>query len=219
MAKATTNGGEHPRKLPNPDVLTYASNDGETQILSGLPYIVEVGITGTARFLFHRWNVDAIEEKSKAAKGSKAKKTDDVESFVYRLPHGELAIPGEYLRMSIVNAAKFEQDPRSPRKSAMDLFKAAVIVLDELCPLGTKDWDMIDRRRVMVQRAGVTRHRPAFDVGWSIKCQLQIMLPEYISEAFLLKTLTRAGQLVGVGDFRPTFGRYGVSQFKRIDLS
>lgn len=213
MAKGTvTNGGERP------SVLTYASNDGETTILEGEPYIVEVGITGTARFLWHKWNIDAIEEKSKAAKGSKAKKTDDLESFVHRLPDGGLAIPGEYIRQSIINAAKYHQDPRSPRKSAMDLFTAAVVVLDELCPVGKKDWDMVDRRRVMVQRAGVTRHRPSLDVGWSIKCQLQVLLPEYIAPEFLHRVLTRGGQLVGIGDFRPTFGRYGVSQFKVIEL-
>jgi hypothetical protein len=34
--------------------------------------------------------------KSAAAKGSRAKKTDNIETFVYRNDDGELCIPGEY---------------------------------------------------------------------------------------------------------------------------
>ncbi|MGE9244407.1 hypothetical protein, partial [Escherichia coli] len=89
-------------------------------------------VEGSSDFLFHRWNAEAVDEKAAAAKNSKAKKTDDVESYVYRTEDGDLAIPGEYLRGSIIHAAKFRQDPRSPRKSAMDLFKAAVVVTTPL---------------------------------------------------------------------------------------
>src|SRR5215472_17621451 len=91
-----------------------ATNAGADIISLGAPYIAAVAITGSADFLFHRWNSDAVETKAKSAKGSAAKKTDDLESFVYRSDDGCLAIPGEYLRQSIIGAAKFQQDPRSP---------------------------------------------------------------------------------------------------------
>ena len=105
-------------------------------------------LTGTADLLFHRWNSQAVEEKAKAAKNSKAKKTDDIESYVYRNDGGELCIPGEYVRQAIVAAAKFRQDPRSPRKSAMDLYKAGVVPLTILASTGKKAWDYEDTRRV-----------------------------------------------------------------------
>jgi hypothetical protein len=50
---------------------------------------------------FHAWNNEAVAEKSAARKNSKAKKTDNVESFVYRTPEGEIAIPGTYLKGSL----------------------------------------------------------------------------------------------------------------------
>ena len=95
----------------------------------------------------------------------------------------------------------------------MDLVKAGVIVLDELCSLGVSDWDYLDRRRVQIQRAGITRERPAMKVGWVAEFVAQVLTPEYISTAFLHELIERAGQLVGVGDYRPTFGRFQITGF------
>ena len=192
--------------------LSAVSNDGQFSVVE--PYVVEATIQGVTAFLFHRWSVDGVEAKAKAAKGSKAKKEDDLESYVYRLDNGRLAIPSEYLRMAVINAAKFKQDPRSPRKSAMDLFKAGITCLDELCDLGVKDWDYVDRRRVQVQRNAITRHRPAMKAGWKISVRLQIQLPEYISPDLINEVVQSAGRLIGLGDFRPTFGRYQVVNFE-----
>jgi hypothetical protein len=189
------------------------TNGGKATMDLSIPYVAQVSIEGTAPFLFHRWNCEAVEAKANAAKGSKAKKTDDVDSYVYRDARGMLAVPGEYVRQSIIGGARYQQDPRSPRKSAMDLFKAGIVVLDELCSLGVKDWDYLDRRRVQVQRNGVTRVRPAMLAGWKISLALQVLTPEYIQPAALNKALSEAGRLIGVGDFRPSHGRFLVTSF------
>lgn len=194
------------------EVINNVSNDAAEYISA--PYIANVEIVGTADFLFHRWSCDAVEEKAKAAKGSKAKKLDNVESYVYRTENGELAVPGEYLRQSLIHAAKFRQDPRSPRKSAMDLFKAGVVSLTELASFGVKDWDMIDRRRVVIHGSAFTRERPAMRKGWKICVQLQVLLPEYITPDLLHDVLTNAGKLIGIGNFRPTYGRFRVTKFE-----
>jgi hypothetical protein len=189
------------------------TNSAKTTIEAGIPYTARVTIRGAADLLLHRYQPEAVEEKAKAAKGSKAKKSDDLESYVYRDHDGILAVPGEYLRMAIVNAARFRQDPRSPRKSAMDLYKAGVVPLTMLAPLGVKAWDYEDKRRVVVQRNAVTRVRPAFKAGWQVTFDLLVNLPEYIDPTTLLDVLNTAGRLIGVGDFRPTYGRFQVSAF------
>lgn len=190
------------------------SNGGGSAIEFSYPYTVSVTVEGVSPILFHRWNCDAVEAKAKAAKGSAAKKSDDLESYVYRNDAGEICLPGEYLRQAIIMAAKFRQDPRSPRKSAMDLFKAAVISLTELAPMGVAEWDYEDRRRVTVQRAGITRIRPAMREGWKACIDLMVNIPEYVSPILLRSVLDDAGRLVGVGDFRPTFGRFTVSNWE-----
>lgn len=189
------------------------TNGGAAAIATGNPYTVNVAVQGMADMLFHRWNCEAVETKAKAAKNSAAKKTDDVESYVYRDEVGDLCIPGEYFRQAIIHAAKFRQDPRSPRKSAMDLYKAGVVCLTQLASLGVRDWDYLDTRRVVVQRAGVNRTRPAMKVGWRADIQFSVLLPEYIAESDLHSVLDTAGRLIGVGDFRPTYGRFGIVGF------
>jgi hypothetical protein len=189
------------------------TNGAEATIEAGIPYVVNMTLEGSASLLFHRWNCDAVEAKGAAAKGSAAKKTDDLESYVYRDEGGQLALPGEYVRQSIINAAKFKQDPRSPRKSAMDLFKAGVLNLTDLASLGVDTWDFEDRRRVSIQRNGVTRVRPAMRAGWKAHFQFMVQTPEYIGVDLLRSVVDDAGRLVGVGDFRPTFGRFAVANW------
>ena len=194
--------------------LKEPTNGGEDTIRHSQPYAVSVTVTGTSDLLFHAWNAEAVDEKAAAAKNSAGKKSDNVESYVYRNDDGEICLPGEYLRGSVINAAKFRQDPRSPRKSAMDLFKAAIVVTSPLASLGSKEWDYLDRRRVMIQRAGINRTRPAMRAGWTATIDLLVMLPEYVDRNMLRETIEAAGRLIGVGDFRPTFGRFGVVRYE-----
>lgn len=202
MAKAKKIGGEVP------------TNGAEEAIQTGLPYQVEVTLQGSADMLFHRWNVEEVEAKSIAAKGSKIKKTDNIESYVYRNEEGDVCIPSEYLRMAVIGAAKYKQDPRSPRKSAMDLYKAGIVCLNPLVSLGVTEWDYEDKRRVVIQRAGITRTRPAMKAGWKATFQLMVLLPEYITQNDLNEAIQFAGRLIGLGDFRPTYGRFNVVEFK-----
>ncbi len=196
------------------EVINPVSNDGADDIAFTEPYAAIVTLEGTSALLFHAWSNEAVAEKAASAKGSKSKKSDNVESYVYRNDAKELCIPGEYLRMSIINAAKFKQDPRSPRKSAMDLFKAGVVSLTELASVGKVDWDYLDQRRVTVQRNGITRSRPALKAGWQAQFVIQVLLPEYISQNLLREVTINAGRLVGIGDFRPTFGRFSIVGWK-----
>lgn len=193
------------------------SNDGQRMIEMTAPYVVEVTVEGTCPLLLHRWSCEAVAEKAKAKKGSAAKKSDDVESYVYRCEDGTIGLPGSYLVGSLTDprngAAKYLQDPRSPRKSALDLYKAGVVSLTDVATLGKSEWDYLDQRRVMVQRAGITRSRPAFRAGWRATFSLQVLTPEYVPQSELLGVLTQAGRLVGIGDYRPTFGRFQVVNF------
>jgi hypothetical protein len=84
------------------------------------PYVVEVEVEGTEVLLMHRYDVEAVEAKGRAKKGSKDKKSDNVESYAYRSANGNLYLPGAAVKECIAESAKFTQDPRSPRKSAYE---------------------------------------------------------------------------------------------------
>lgn len=203
--RTTAIGGESP------------TNGAEFCVELQKPYRVLAELEGTCPMLFHRWNNESVEAKSKAKKGSVEKKTDDIESFLWRNESGVICIPGEYVRQAVIHAAKYEQDPRSPRKSMMDLMKAALVSLTELAPTGFKDPPYIDKRRVVIQRNAVTRSRPALKEGWKAKFILMINLPEYVPAQKLNYLLQQAGRIIGLADFRPSFGRFNVTQFELLD--
>lgn len=180
------------------------------------PFTVAVQLQGISDLLFCRFSPDAVLSKASLPKGSRGKKEDDIEAFLYRNEQGEISLPGEYVRQSVIHASKYWQDPRNPRKSAMDLVKAGVVCLTPLASLGIKEPDYLDRRRVVVQRNAVVRVRPAICKGWTCEMLFQVMLPEYITPEFFHELLLQAGRLIGVGDFRPTFGRYTVIKYELL---
>lgn len=179
------------------------------------PYQVEVAVQGVAPLLCHRYDIDVVAGKGAAPKGSKDKKTDNVESYVYRLANGECGIPGDMFKASLCASAKFNKDPRSPRKSAYDLFRAGVVV-PGIASLGKKTWDYLDVRPVVVNMARVPRSRPAFNQGWKLVFTIEVLLPEYITPALLNEVVTRAGRICGIGDYRPDFGRFMIERFENI---
>ncbi|HYT08991.1 MAG TPA: hypothetical protein VEL77_15205 [Rugosimonospora sp.] len=197
-------------------ILAPVSNDAQGIISYEHPYTISVTITGVAPFLFHRWNIEVVEEKNKAARGSRARKENDLESFVHRDVKGNLAIPTEYLRQAIIGAARYKSDPRSPKKTMMDLVKAGIVAAEEFCNFGVKDWDYVDRRRVLIQRNAITRSRPAMHIGWTVTALFTVITAEYISPTMFNELIQTAGKLIGIGNFRPSFGRFQVTVFKLL---
>jgi hypothetical protein len=191
------------------------SNGAEEAISVTSPYRFAVTVAGDAPLLFHSWNIEAIEEKAAAKKGSEAKKTDNIESYAYRTDAGMLGIPGSNFQACLREAGRFVPDPRSPRKSSMDLIRAGIVPLDIVAPFhGEKTtWDYEDRRRVTVMRAGVTRTRPAMNIGWEITFNMLVTTPEYLSPELVRQIIGQAGRTVGLCDFRPTYGRFSVTRF------
>lgn len=174
------------------------------------PWSAVFTLRGTSSLIFHRY----MAEEGDGAEGRKgSNKEDHPEDYVYRCDDGTIGLPGEYVRQAMIHAAKYRKDPRSPRASAFGLFKAAVIMDTEIASLGNADWDYLDRRRAVVNRGAIKRVRPAFDAGWEATFRSTVLLPEYVTPALMVDVLVDAGRVVGVGDFRPSFGRFAVVQF------
>lgn len=194
------------------------SNKAKNLIEQSQPYVAEVTIQGTTPLLMHAWNVEEIDEKSKANKNSSIRKTDNLESYVYRDSEGRLGISATCLHGALTEAGRWITDPRSPRKSARDLVKGTVQVLTVVAPFEpeTDKWDYEDRRRVVVQRAAITRTRPAMKAGWKTRFQILVTAPEYINEYLLQSLVHKAGSFCGVCDFRPTYGRFNLIAFDLV---
>ena len=62
---------------------------------------------------------------------------------------------------------------------------------------------------VVVSSRRIMRTRPMF-ASWSTKVELAF-LPSYVNQADLLDVLASAGDTIGVGDYRPQFGRFAIA--------
>lgn len=210
-------------KLSAPDVDTNPYSNG-LESVAPAQTIMDVSIQGVARMLFHRYDCGVVEAKGGAAKGSKTKKTDDIDGYVYRDEAGNLCVPADVVQSSIIISGKSFQDPRSPRKSAMDLMKAGILVLPDMIPLKKPDgkvyrnWDFTDTRRVKIQQAAISRTRPGVEAGWTADFQIVILLPELISPEFLRTVLANAGAVCGLCDYRPRFGRFQIVGARTVGL-
>ena len=183
-------------------------------------YKVSVTLEGTSDIIFHAWNCDVVEQKSKSPKNSARRKSDNPEDLVVRDSHGVLCIPAEYLRSSIANAGRSIPDPRSARKSGYDLVRAAIIVSPPLAQISAggrakTTWDYIHKARVRVNAGGaITRQRPAIQKGWTASFQIDCLAGDYIAPDVLRSLIEYAGTHVGLGDFRPIYGRFRIVNFE-----
>ena len=196
------------------DEFSGIDNSAKALIELETPYRATVSIIGVSKLLMHNWTNGDKQESAKAPKGTK--QFDVVENYVYRNEAGNVCMPTFNFCASLRMAGKSFSDPASPRKSLHDRVKAAIVPDEEYAVFNgnAKTWDFIDTRRVVVQRAGISRSRPGFYEGWKLTFKILVTDPMYINELTLRQLVDRAGKFHGIGDFRPTFGRFHVDGIK-----
>ena len=121
-------------------------------------------------------------------------------------------VPGYNVLATMINGGKI-------RKMGTQV-KRAVLVLEDKLPLkfeGPKTPDglfadkrFVDIRSVKVGTSKVTRCRPIFN-DWSLTFTL-VYDESAIQEYDLVNALRDAGSMVGIGDYRPRFGRFELVQ-------
>lgn len=207
------------------EVFANGHNEAAWVVESDEPYMLDVTIQGTAKILFSAWHPDIQAEIKEGRKGGTrggAPRNADpgkmLEAAVYRTEDGMIGLPGVNLHRAIQNAAKNRKDPRSPRKSAFELYKVAVIPLTEMMSFGVTDWAFVDSRRTVNQftRGAQNTERPGLREGWTCASRWQILLPGYITPKDFYGVLSDAGLFSALGAFRPTFGRFQIVNFNVV---
>jgi len=188
--------------------------------------ILKVKIVGISPLLMHSARfANPLDLATKAHKEltSKRKKTDEDHEAIQKsewmgsLYHSKKSgpfIPGVNIEASLFEAAKMQKLGKSAKRSLM-------IVEDEikLEYSGPRDPeklfsnpDFVDVRAVKVQTSKLMRCRPKFN-EWSATFELHYN-PEQIDQREIERILSDAGSLVGVGDYRPRFGKFTVEVVK-----
>ena len=186
-------------------------------------YQVDVTIEGASPgLLMHRFPEVTQAGLVNPVKLSGKKKDSpeaEAEYAAYRLEAkngepGGLCQPAEHIYAGLVKAAGDFQIQGKGKKTYRDIIKGLVLIDPELIPHNQMKY-RIDARPARIQRARVIRHRPhlpEWALSFRMTCLEGDLLPVEVLNAILVKT----GQAVGIGDYRPRFGRFVVSKFEAV---
>lgn len=187
-------------------------------------YTVDVKVTGIAPLMQHRFPMPDFENMGKGGKrvSGKVDYSEEWRQSLYTNSEG-IFQPAVHFEGAMVKAgASFKVQGRRGM-SYKELIKANVFVTPDEIPFGVPVPDKLDTdadkplyldmRPVVVQRARVVRLRPTFKSGWSLEFSIEV-LDDQIPYEMLQDILSYAGKTVGIGDFRPRFGRFNVSRFE-----
>lgn len=119
-------------------------------------------------------------------------------------------LPGTHFEASIFEAAKLQKLGKQAKRAIMILENECKIEYDgpRTPDALFKDKRFVDVRPVRVQQAKVIRARPKFD-QWATSFILQFN-PDLLQKSEVTAMLAAAGGLMGVGDYRPRFGRFDI---------
>ncbi len=133
---------------------------------------------------------------------------------------GDLYLPGPNLFAALIEAGKFHKIGKTKATTQRSsLVPAGLTVLDLMCPLGTKDFEVDSRRIVNPATNGARlRHRARLD-RWQTQFTVEIDEGMF-SSSFVRALVDDAGKKIGVGDFRPAkrgpFGRFVVVGWNEV---
>jgi hypothetical protein len=189
-------------------------------------YTVNVQVEGIAPLLQHRFPMPDFDDLSKGGK-KKTGETDysqEWRNYLY-ISGGEVYQPATHFDGCLIKAAAGYKIQGSRGKTYKDLFKGNVFCSPDEIPHGieapeTLDTDAdkplyLDVRPCVVQRARIVRVRPAFKPGWKLNFEITV-LDDQIPPNVVSDVLAMAGRTVGIGDFRPRFGRFMVTRFETV---
>lgn len=180
----------------------------------------KITLDGTAALLMHNSRLsnplDPATKALKKATGKRTKTDDDHEEIarlehvggLYYLPGVGPYLPGDNIWRSLYDAAK--KHKKGPR------IKEGVFISTDVNPLsyqGPRDLDGLwkdENFRLMasvkVQTSRTMRCRPKFD-GWSTSAT-GIIDPNVLDFEELRQITETAGGMIGLGDWRPRYGRF-----------
>lgn len=180
----------------------------------------KVSIKGIVPLMHHRYPIEENMDTSKKKK-KVFNQTDDAERALYRDPQKNIYQPSTHLEGAMIKAAV--QFKYVGRKTYKDIFKSSVFVLPERIPfkiptnpeLEPNGAGKIDVRPVIINRARVPAARPIWE-DWAFDFEVRVLQSDLIDKDLLAKVLEYAGNFIGIGTFRPKFGRFTVTKLSKI---
>lgn len=190
-------------------------------------YQVNVSVEGLAPLMQHRYPLPDFATVGKGGKVATGEKdySQEWRQYLYVNSENQIYQPASHFEGCLIKASAGYKIQGGRGKTYSQLFKGSVFVnpdeiLHSVENPETLDFDgdkrlYLDLRPVVVQRARVARIRPCFKPGWKLDFVIEV-LDDQIPANVVNEVLQLAGRTVGVGDYRPRFGRFMVTKFEVV---
>lgn len=194
-------------------------------------YKVNATVRGTAPLLQHRFGAVALDSIQQGASKRTGAPDYALEwmGTMYVNQDGHLFQPAAHIEGAMVRAASSFKVKGARGKTWKDPIRAyAYVTPDEILhlergkPIVAPGPELLEKprgllsvsvMRVKVQRAAVARSRLMLNAGWMLNFNIEVH-DEQVRPDVLREILEEAGRAVGIGDFRPRYGRFDVVDFK-----
>lgn len=188
-------------------------------------YSISVSVEGISPLLQHKYPLPDFDSMSKGGTVKTGEKdyTKEWREYLYTDADGQIYQPSTHFDAAMVKAAGSFKVQGGRGKSYKALFQGNVFCSPDEIYHGIQIPDELDNdadkqlyldvRPVVIQRARVARIRPAFKSGWKLDFEISV-IDDQIPHNVVSEVLIMAGRTCGIGDFRPKFGRFMVTQFE-----
>ncbi len=185
---------------------------------------IQVTIQGVTPLLMNRFHEAAQEAVNNGTavtfRGSKGSPRDQATPKLYTDTNGKPVVPGPNIFSCLVQAGTFLKAGKSKLSTQKSSLVPAGVTLQQIeCPVTPGKWE-VDSRAVVIPSTGgrLMAHRPRFD-QWQLSFTLDVDSTMF-AEPLIRDLVDKAGQCVGLGDFRPArkgpFGRFKVTSWKSV---
>jgi len=196
-----------------------------------MPTTYQIEISGLSPMLHHSSAGIGMDKESGKKKGGEAINGDPEEwrKSVYFDDNEGVYFPSLNIEACLVEASK--NFKVTGRATATKYFKSSISINEDMVPFFVngkkisslediaqgKDGCQVFKMSVRnpATRMRNTRYRARFD-NWSCKFNILVLTDDYIPQARLKEVLEYAGMYVGLGDFRPRFGRFLLKSIKKV---
>lgn len=191
--------------------------------------IYNVTIKGIADLMQHRFIGEDIGSIT-APTGQDHSK--EWKNSLYLMENGQVYQPETHLHGALIKAGTTERIPGRRGKTYKDVILSNIFIEPAfiLHQGFLKDFEnvpfmqgpapedfphsvYIDKRPVRIQKARVIRYRPAFVKGWTLSFAISC-IDDNVRAEVIHKLLDTAGRTIGIGDYRPRFGRFIITKFE-----
>lgn len=184
-------------------------------------YQVNIKIKGVSPMLQHKF----VSGEGGRKRSGELDYSEEWRETTYADEEGNCFIPASHIEGALTKAAVDFKIRGKGNKTYKDLINATVYIQPDHIPLGIQIPEnptsnplkpfYVDIRPVRIS-GRILRSRGAFAKGWEASFIIDV-LDDQLPLGVLKEVLDQAGSTRGLGDYRPKFGRFIVTQFEEVE--